>query len=308
MAPLRGITDDAFRDAFHRHFGGFDRALAPFLNPMARGGPRPAEILRSGRAARAELPATPQALTADADDFLNLARRLADVGCRELNWNLGCPHLPVVRRRKGAGMLPHPEQIDRFLDRVAPTCPLAISVKMRLGLEQPGESLAVLAVLDGYPLVEITIHARLGVQMYEGVVDLEGFEACLGATRHPVIYNGDIIGAAQLLSLARRFPTVQGWMIGRGALCDPSLPARIKGATFDDLLVRHRRLHDDLYRDARDRLHGAAHVLGRMKGIWAFQIEAFGVHKRLFKKLRKAVTLEGYEQAVDAIFAASSLS
>ena len=31
LAPMLGITDSCFRNAFMKHFGGFDCAIAPFI-------------------------------------------------------------------------------------------------------------------------------------------------------------------------------------------------------------------------------------------------------------------------------------
>lgn len=199
-------------------------------------------------------------------------------------------------------MLPHPQLIDRFLERVVPSCPVAISVKMRLGLVRAEESLEVLRVLEDYPLTEVTIHARVGEQMYDGVVDLDGFAACLAETSHSVIYNGDIVSDEQVSGLEASFPSVASWMIGRGALRDPTLPARIKGVELSEVLERHRRLHDELYAEARQRLSGPGHVLGRMKGLWTYHVESLGLPKRIFKRLRKATTLEAYEGAVEDVF------
>lgn len=300
LAPLRGATEDIVRRAFDRCFGGFDRAIAPFLTPMGRGGPRASEIRRAGRAAAASLPTTAQLLTADAADFLVVTRRLADAGCTEVNWNLGCPHKPVVHKGRGAGMLVWPERIEAFLDQVVPASPVPLSVKMRLGLDRLDQGLAVLEMLDRYPLTEVTLHARLGVQMYRGQVDLDGFAACLEATRHPLVYNGDICDLERFQSLHQRFPEVAGWMIGRGALRDPFLPARIKGVELDDRVGRLRRFHDQVFEVTASQLSGA-HQLDRMKGLWVYIGEAAGADRRLLKKLRKARTPAAYHEVVAQI-------
>ncbi len=84
-------------------------------------------------ASSALLPTVPQLLTNDASDFAIVAAKLAAAGCREVNWNLGCPHLPVIAAERGAGLLPHPDRIAAILDEVVPRLELRLSVKMRLG-------------------------------------------------------------------------------------------------------------------------------------------------------------------------------
>ena len=54
------------------------------------------------------------------------------------------------------------------------------------------------------------------------------FEVCLEKCRHRIVYNGDITGLRGFQALAVRFPSVHAWMIGRGVLSNPFLPAIIK--------------------------------------------------------------------------------
>ena len=35
LAPLRGFTEYIYRNAFSRHFSGFDIAMAPFISTMS---------------------------------------------------------------------------------------------------------------------------------------------------------------------------------------------------------------------------------------------------------------------------------
>ncbi|MEZ4602252.1 MAG: hypothetical protein R2861_02225 [Desulfobacterales bacterium] len=62
--------------------------------------------------------------------------------------------------------------------------------------------------------------------MYDGVPDLDAFEAAMAMSRHPVVYNGDIRSAEDYVRLSRRFPAIHRWMIGRWAMVDPFLPPK----------------------------------------------------------------------------------
>ena len=44
LAPLRGFTDFTFRNAFSRHFDGFDSALAPFISAVSAARCKPVHI------------------------------------------------------------------------------------------------------------------------------------------------------------------------------------------------------------------------------------------------------------------------
>ena len=102
--------------------------------------------------------------------------------------------------------------------------PGGFSIKVRLGIDSPDLLQARLELLNAYPLHEVTIHARTAHQRYEGEVNLPAFAQALAACRHPVRYNGDIRTAADFACLQAAFPSAAGWMVGRGAVCDPFLP------------------------------------------------------------------------------------
>ncbi len=118
LAPIRGITDAVFRQAFTRHFGGFDMAIAPFIKTV-KGGIKKESILNDLWPDRnASLPVIPQILSKSPDDFLLAATKIAGLGYETINWNLGCPHPVVTKKGLGAGLIPHPLKVDRILHRV----------------------------------------------------------------------------------------------------------------------------------------------------------------------------------------------
>jgi tRNA-dihydrouridine synthase len=303
LAPLHGVTNRPFRDAYFDRFSGFDSAVAPFIVPV-RGGTANARALqdvlpRDGDRVRL----VPQLLCNDPEDFTDMAAVLADAGYDEVNWNLGCPYPMVADKRRGSGLLPYPQAVDGFLDRVCSRLGIGLSVKMRLGRFDPREGEALAPVLNAYPLKKVIVHPRLGVQMYSGTVDLDGFSVLSGALRHPVGYNGDIKTEADFRKLSARFPGVAEWMIGRGALCDPFLPARIKGLPLSDMpLAELRAFHDDLYRAYRELLSGPRHVLDKMKEVWSYLGSSLPEPEKAFKKISKSKSLEAYAAAVSAAF------
>lgn len=305
LAPIRGITDSLFRSLFQRHFGGVDAAVAPFLNPQPHANIEIRQIRDLLPEYNRELPVVPQFLHTDPEGLIALAHRLHDLGYTHINWNLGCPAPMVTRKRRGSGLLPYPDAIIAFLDTVVPRLPLQLSIKTRLGLNHPDELAALLPRLAGYPLKEIIIHARLGKQLYKGSTDPAGFSRCLEISRHPVIYNGDITGVDGFDALRRQFPAVRGWMIGRGLLADPFLAATIRGRLFGGG-ERHAMLsafHQELFTAYQELLAGPSHLLGRMKQIWAYLAASFPESPKLWKKVKKAETIERYLDTVNEVLA-----
>jgi tRNA-dihydrouridine synthase len=304
LAPLKGLTDAGFRRTFAEHFGGFDRAMAPFITAVAAERLNDKHLRDVLPGADGAFPLTPQILGNAPEPFLQVAQRLHGLGYTEVNWNLGCPFRPVSKKRRGAGLLAFPDAIDDFLDRLLPALPTALSIKMRLGRTTADEIYPLLPILDRYPLAEIIIHPRTARQMYSGRPDLGTFERCLGLTCHRVVYNGDIVDVDGFEALRARFPGIDTWMIGRGALADPFLPAEIRAGfgPAEDKVARFKAFHDDLFERTRERLSGPGHLLDRMKGYWTYFAAAFTEGAALAKQIHRTFHLPRYVDTVERFF------
>ena len=289
LAPVRGITDSIYRNAFMRHFGLFDSAIAPFFTASSQSN-ADKKLLRDFQPEKDLLPTVPQILSKDPKEFLELAQVFLNLGYCEINWNLGCPHPVVVSKNKGSGLLPHPDLIDHFLEKVFQTFKGKISIKMRLGYESSEEILSIIPILNRYPISEITIHARTGKQMYRGFPDLEAFENCIPLISHSLVYNGDINSIQKFKELSNRFPKISKWMIGRGVFKNPYLIWELKGKSPGAKQAQLKKLsqfHDELYQGYIGILSGDRHILDRMIAHWEYLSEYFPDGQRLFRKIKK---------------------
>jgi tRNA-dihydrouridine synthase len=304
LAPLKGFTDAIFRNAFVEHFNGLDGAMAPFVTTVGADRLTDRHLYDLLPQHNTRMPIEPQILGNSAEDFVFLARHFCEMGYPDVNWNLGCPFRPVTKKRRGSGLLPFPDQVDEFLDKTLRALPGRLSIKMRLGHHRTDEIFKLLPVLNRYPLKEITIHPRTARQMYGGVPDLDTFEACLAASRHPIIYNGDITDLTGFKVLAARFPSIRTWMIGRGALSNPFLPAAIKNGREEGFgkLEKFKAFYDDLFARYQERLCGPGHLLDRMKGFWTYFAQRFVNGPSLAKRIHRTFTLPRYLDAVERFF------
>ncbi|MGB3211855.1 MAG: tRNA-dihydrouridine synthase family protein [Desulforhopalus sp.] len=305
LAPIRGLTDALFRETFSSHFDGFDAAVAPFINPQKKSLYEDKMIRDVLPVHNTGIPIIPQLLHTDPEDFLVLAHRLAGLGYKHINWNLGCPAPMVARKKRGSGLLPYPEKIVTLLNRVLPELDIELSIKTRLGFHDHSETRVLLPELNRFRLKEIIIHTRLGKQLYRGKTDPEGFAVCRKLSSHTLTYNGDINDIMTYRSLADRFPTVTRWMLGRGALGNPFLGEEIKGYPRQSEEKRRDRLytfHDDLFDRYTERLSGPSHLLGRVKHLWLYLIASFPGKEKLLKKILKSNSPEKYRDAVDRLF------
>lgn len=303
LAPLQGYTDVTFRNVFANHFSGVDEAVAPFISTMGQMRLKPSRIKDVAPENNKNLSVVPQILGNVPEDFIFLARHLHDMGHKRINWNLGCPHSKIAKKTRGSGLLMYPEKIDAFLNAVLPEISNTLSVKIRLGRKSKDEIFKLLPVLDKYPLDEIILHPRTGIQMYEGTSDHDAFGTALLNCRHSFTYNGDIIDLDSFHAVQEKFPHIRRFMIGRGILANPFLPEKIKGIFVDkDPIHRLKAFHDDLFNHYQKIFPGPAHLTGRMKGFWSYLGPSFKESGKSLKNILKTGSLAKYQDMVDAFF------
>ena len=308
MAPLKGFTDCVFRTIYAAHFQGFDLALAPFIASKRDRILKKKYVKDVLPERNPRLPVVPQILSKDAGDFVHLANYLHELGYGTVNWNLGCPYPTVANKKRGAGMLPHTDMIHEFLDYALPRLDGALSIKTRLGWRTPDDLIRLIPILNQYPLAEVIVHPRTGIQRYEGDVNLEVFHRCAGMLRHEIVYNGDIRTLDDYRRLARRFPAVQRWMIGRGCLADPFLPQAIKTGQkgVADRIRRMRDFHAALFAAYQRTLEGPGHVMNKMKGLWCYFSQPFEDCAKNVKKIKRARQPEHYLELANRFFDAEA--
>lgn len=304
-SPLQGFTDFRFRNAFHKHFGGIDTFYSPYIKLNGK-------LVVKGSYERDILPENndtleviPQIITNDAEEFLFVAKYIQQFGYKELNWNLGCPYPMVAKCGMGSGLISNTSQIEHILKRVHNETDIIVSMKMRMGYENPTEILDVFPILEQYPIKNIAIHARIGKQLYKGGVDLDSFQKCLDTSKQKIYYNGDITSVAKFKELQERFPSIDHWMIGRGLIADPFLPSMIKNNTTEYPKNRFEifeAFHDEIYQQYDTYLQGPTPIRMKMLGFWEYFSESFSNPQKTFKKIKKAGNSKNYEAAVKEIF------
>lgn len=304
-SPLQGFTDFRFRNAFQHFFGGIDTFYSPYIKlngKLVIKGSYERDILPENNTT---LEVIPQIITNDAEEFLFVANYVQQLGYKELNWNLGCPYPMVAKCGMGSGLISNTSQIEHILKRVHSETDIIVSMKMRMGYENASEILDVFPILEQYPIKNIAIHARIGKQLYKGGVDLDSFQKCLDTSKQKIYYNGDITSVEKFRMMQERFPSIDHWMIGRGLIADPFLPAMIKNNTTDypkNRLEIFEAFHDTIYHDYDAYLSGPTPIRMKMLGFWEYFSESFSNPQKTFKKIKKAGNSKNYEAAVKEIF------
>jgi tRNA-dihydrouridine synthase B len=304
LAPFQGITGVTYRKIYTKHFKGVHKLFTPFFTGIHNDVKlTPRRLAELGNPFENGVEVVPQILSKDADEIIRFASQCQKLGFRELNWNLGCPFPQVANKKRGSGMLPFPEMVNEILDKVMAETPIRFSVKCRLGYESPEEIFKLLPVFNRYKISELTIHARIGKQLYKGEPDQNTFQKSISLSDVPLVYNGDIFSLSDYQILENRYPTINTWMIGRGLLSDPFLPEIIKGSPLSsNQIQRVRYFIDDLYAGYRILLKDNLSTLGVLKEYWLYLAESFNDPHKVFKNVKKVRNFEEYEDAVNSIF------
>jgi len=297
LAPLRGITTAQYRQAFVHHFDGLTSAMTPFIPTVHAKRIHPKLLRDVLPENNPKLPLIPQLIGNHAPDFIQMATALYDLGYTEINLNMGCPHKPIRKKRRGAGLLPHPDFIDSFLHEICTQSPCKVSVKVRLGISDSSDLFKLIPILNKHPLSEVIIHARTAEQMYTGTVDLNAFEEAFQKIIHPICYNGDLNSLDFFRKLKLRFPQLNRFMLGRGLLQNPFLAEEIHSGSCtnpQEAILRLTAFHDELLQRYESWLQNDQPILGKMKEFWTHAIPHLSNGRKLFKKIKKTQRISTY--------------
>lgn len=300
-APMEGITGAVYRRFHHAYFPGVDRYFTPFISPTKDHCFSPRELREILPENNPPVTVIPQLMGKVPEDFLWAAGELYAMGYRELNLNLGCPSGTVTAKGKGSGMLADVEVLDRFLDAICSQSPCALSVKTRLGMENPADFEAILAVYNRYPLTELIVHPRVRTDFYRHPVRIEWFETALRESKNPVSYNGSIITPYDYRDCEVKYPNLRGIMIGQALAADPFLAGRIRSGMQSDR-KKLREFHDRLYEEYARLFESRPNAMKRMKEMWVYLICIFADHDRYRKALFKTKTTQEFEAVTASIF------
>lgn len=224
LAPLAGFTDAPFRLMCRE--GGADLAYSEMVSAagLAHGSSPTRHLMEI---LPGEGPVACQIFGSKESDIA-FAAKTVPTHFTELNLNAGCPMTKVTREGAGAKLADDPPRVYRLIKAMTENTPLPVTLKTRLG-PHPGRT-RVFELIDAAASAGakgVILHARYTSQMHGGEVHLETLAEAVSRSPVPVTGNGSVVDAKTLAAMEKT--GVAAVMIGRAALADPGIFARLKG-------------------------------------------------------------------------------
>jgi len=228
LAPMSGVTDEAFRTVAHAHGAGL--VVSEMVASDALFQERP-DMVRRARGKSKISPFVIQLAGREAKWMAEGARLAQDLGADVIDINMGCPARQVTGGLSGSALMRDPDHAVNLIDATVQASKVPVTVKMRLGWDHNtlnAPELARRAELAGAQM--ITVHGRTRCMFYTGKADWPAIRAVKDAISIPLVANGDGESAAD----ARAMMAASGAdavMFGRSTYGRPWWP----GVVADEL-------------------------------------------------------------------------
>jgi len=247
LSPMADMTDSAFCQVV-RNIGGADIVFREMVSSEA--------IIRENKKTlgmtdfvEAERPIVQQIFGADPRTMARAAEIVMEHANPEgIDINMGCPVYKITSNFNGCALMKDPARASSIIREIKQAIgDTPLSVKIRLGWDDPDDFKTFIPVIEQAGADLITIHGRTKAQGYAGVSDWERIRQAKEIATVPLLANGDIHEPHQVWDALDK-TGADGVLIARGALGNPwffqqgkqiklSLDERIS------VILEHARLH-----------------------------------------------------------------
>jgi tRNA-dihydrouridine synthase B len=189
LAPMSGVTDEAFRTVAHAHGAGLVVSEMVASEELARARP---DMVRRTFGRNKISPFVLQLAGREAHWMAEGARLAQDIGADVIDINMGCPARQVTGGLSGSALMRDPDHAVKLIEATVQASKVPVTVKMRLGWDDGmlnAPELARRAQEAGAQM--ITVHGRTRCQFYTGKADWHAIRAVRDAITIPLVANGD---------------------------------------------------------------------------------------------------------------------
>lgn len=228
LAPMAGITDSAFRQICR--LNGADVVYSEMASVSALFF-KPQKTLELVRFSKKERPYVIQLFGKDPIHFAKATRIITEkVKPDGIDINFGCPAKKVFGHGSGCALMPQKKLAREIISAVCENTNLPVSLKIRAGLKNTTAIDFIKSVKD-LPFSAVMVHGRTYEGSFHGEVDFEIIEKIKKIIPDKIVLaNGGINTPEQALEILKKYPSIDGLGIARGAWGRPFIFDEIKSA------------------------------------------------------------------------------
>jgi tRNA-dihydrouridine synthase B len=224
LAPMSGVTDEAFRSAAHDAGAGLVVSEMVASEELVR---ERRDMVRRARGRRRVAPFVMQLAGREAHWMSEGARVAQDMGADIIDINMGCPARQVTGGLSGSALMRDLDHAITLVEATVSAAKVPVTLKMRLGWDEHSLNAPELARrAEAAGVAMITVHGRTRCQFYKGKADWSAIRAVREAIQIPLVANGDCNNPEDARSMMRA-SGADAVMVGRGAYGRPWWPAVI---------------------------------------------------------------------------------
>ena len=224
LSPMDGYSDWPFRSVCREL--GSAMSYTEFINvdDILR---QPDYVAPKLHFTEDERPVVIQIYGEDADQMVEAALWVQELGPDIIDVNMGCPSKSIANRGAGVGLMRTPLKIARIFRKLSAALEVPLTGKIRMGWDEDCLTYPLVArIIEENGGQLLAVHGRTKVLMYGGTANWDPIAEVVQMVSIPVIGNGDVNQVADIQRMKDHTGCV-GVMIGRAAINNPWIFSRL---------------------------------------------------------------------------------